>query len=83
MSIGILGPALSSITVDLFEGKHLGTINGCLMLGFGIGGCVGPYIAGYIFDVTKTYTLAFYLVITAFSVVCVLVWIVSYINKKK
>lgn len=83
MGVGIDQLALNGVTVDLFEGKHLGAINGCLILGFGIGGCLGPYIAGYIFDVTKTYTLAFYLAMTAFSVACLLILTISHINKKR
>jgi len=73
---------MSGMAIDLFSGKYLGTINGFLMFGFGIGGCIGPYVAGYIFDVTKTYTLAFYLAITAFSIASILVFIVSKITKK-
>ncbi len=81
--IGIVSPAMSGMAIDLFSGKYLGTINGFLIFGFAIGGCIGPYIAGYIFDVTKTYTLAFYLAITAFSVASVLVLVLSTITKKR
>jgi len=49
----------SPLTADLFGLKAHGTIFACTALATGIGGAVGPVLAGYIFDVTGSYQLAF------------------------
>ncbi len=47
------------IPAELFGLKFLGMILASLMLFFTIGGAVGAPVAGYIFDVTRSYSLAF------------------------
>lgn len=49
----------SPLVATLFGLKSLGLIFGFITLGFPIGATVGPFISGYIFDVTNSYHLAF------------------------
>jgi MFS family permease len=48
-----------SSAADLFAGKGYGSILGSIILGFGIGGAIGPWLGGRIFDLTNSYSLAF------------------------
>jgi MFS family permease len=50
---------INALTADLFEGPAFGTINGYNITAFGLGGAIGPWLGGYLFDVTGHYTLAF------------------------
>ena len=50
---------LSSIPADVFSGPHLGAILGVVQAGGGLGGAVGPFLGGWLFDVTGSYRLAF------------------------
>ena len=50
---------LSTIPADVFAGPHLGAILGVVQAGGGLGGAIGPYLAGWLFDVTSSYRLAF------------------------
>ena len=50
---------LSAIPADLFSGPQLGAILGVVQAGGGLGGFVGPYLGGWLFDVTGGYGLAF------------------------
>jgi MFS family permease len=50
---------LSSIPADIFSGPHLGAILGVVQAGGGLGGAVGPFLGGWLFDVTGSYRLAF------------------------
>lgn len=50
---------LPVITNDFFGGTHSGQIMGLFETVTGIGGAMGPYFAGYIYDLTGQYTLAF------------------------
>lgn len=75
--MGINTPTLNAIPPDLFQGRSFGAINGLLMLGFGLGGALGPWFGGYIFDRIGTYLPAFYVAILAFIVPCIVVWIAA------
>ena len=50
---------LSTIPADAFAGPHLGAILGVVQSGGGLGGAIGPFLAGWLFDVTGSYRLAF------------------------
>jgi MFS family permease len=50
---------LSTIPADAFSGPHLGAILGVVQAGGGLGGAIGPFLGGWLFDVTGNYRLAF------------------------
>ncbi len=74
---GIYSPALVAGAADLFHGKHFGAIAGLLLTGMGTGGIVGPWLGGYIYDLTGSYFWAFILCMVAFSLSCVAFWIAA------
>jgi len=59
---------MSPIVAELFGLRAHGTILGMVAFGAAIGGAIGPLLAGYIFDITSSYHLAF-LVCVALNVV--------------
>jgi len=67
------------ITSRLFGTKHSGAILGALGTVAGIGGAVGPYVAGFIYDVTGLYDLAFlisgFLMLAAFGLSLLFIWV--------
>jgi len=75
--MGLFSPALIAGAADLFYGKHFGTVNGILFMGFGLGGAIGPWLGGYIFDITGNYSLAFIICIVAYTIACVSFWIAA------
>jgi MFS family permease len=77
IGIGITSPALSASVADLFQGKNFGSIIGLIVMGFGIGGSISPWLGGRIFDLLGTYVPAFYLVMAAIAVSAVCLWIAS------
>ena len=58
-------PAMVS---DRFEGRHFGAIMGVGLFGSATGSAVGPWMAGYLHDLTGSYTVPF--AIAAMSGVC-------------
>jgi MFS family permease len=56
---GARGPAITAKTADLFPGPNLGTILGVITIGTGLGSASGSWLAGYVFDVTGSYRVAF------------------------
>ncbi|UCH51268.1 MAG: MFS transporter, partial [Chloroflexota bacterium] len=53
------GVIVSPLIADLFGLSSHGLILGVISFGYCIGGAIGPFMAGYIFDTTKSYQLAF------------------------
>ena len=50
---------LSAIPADVFAGPELGAILGVVQAGGGLGGAIGPFLGGWLFDITGGYELAF------------------------
>jgi MFS family permease len=61
---GTLGYSLTSvmgaIPAEIFDGRHYGSIFGMVMVAAILGGAAGPWITGVIYDVTGTYSMAFW-----------------------
>jgi len=56
---GGMGASESPLVAELFGLSSHGLIFGAAILGFTIGAAIGPLLAGYIFDVTGNYQVAF------------------------
>jgi MFS family permease len=74
---GAMGPVPTAAVGDLFPGKDLGRIFGVLTIAFGTGGALGPYIGGYIFDRTGSYTLPFLMAVVGICVGGAAIWIAA------
>jgi MFS family permease len=59
LSSGGSVPIESTILVDFFGIKSHGAILGTITFGFACGGALGPFLTGYIFDLTGNYRLDF------------------------
>jgi len=56
---GAFSPLTAGLVADTFGLRHLGVIIGVITVGWGLGAAVGPAMAGYVFDTTRSYTPAF------------------------
>ena len=56
---GARGPAITAKTADLFPGPRLGTILGVITIGSGLGAAIGSWGAGWVFDLSGSYRVAF------------------------
>lgn len=67
-------PALMAATGDIFQGKHLGAIIGVLMLGGFVGGGLGAWLGGRLFDAMHSYNPHFVLTVLATIASAALIW---------
>ena len=74
VGFGMTGPVLGAALADMFRGKHFGSINGFMLLGFGLGGMAGPWFGGFIFDTTGSYSAALTGAILAICAACAFLW---------
>ena len=68
---------LSTIPADVFSGPQLGAILGVVQAGGGLGGAVGPFLGGWLFDVTGSYRLAFLAGAVAIAGSAVAAWLAA------
>jgi MFS family permease len=68
---------LSTIPADAFAGPHLGAILGVVQSGGGLGGAIGPFLGGWLFDVTGSYRLAFLAACVAIAGSAVAAWLAA------
>jgi MFS family permease len=62
---------LSAISADIFHGKHFGAIFGYFTFSIGLGGAIGAWLGGFLFDVTQSYAVAFWV-----SLACLIISVV-------
>ncbi len=74
---GLLGFGIASIygsiSAEVFAGKRFASIFAITGLGGNVGAGIGPWLTGYIFDITNSYHLAFWLCIamSVASIFCI------------
>jgi MFS family permease len=81
LSQGALGYGLTSImgavVVEIFQGRHYGSIFGTIMLAALAGGAAGPWVTGLLHDLLGNYTLAFAIGIGVSGLSAVAIWMAS------
>jgi len=83
ISFGARGPILIAMTSDLYRGRHYGSIFGFINFGNGIGGALGPWLGGYLHDLTGSYRITFFICIPVLMMSCLSFWIAGWSMKKK
>jgi MFS family permease len=75
---GALGYGLTSVmgpvVLEIFQGKHYGSIFGTIMLTALAGGAAGPWVTGILFDRSGSYTVAFAACIVVSVLSAVAIW---------
>lgn len=71
---GARGPAITAKTADLFPGPQLGAILGVITIGSGLGAALGSWGAGWIYDLSGSYRVAFMMSIVSYVCGIVAFW---------
>ena len=81
VSQGALGYGLTSImgavVVEIFQGKHYGSIFGTIMVAALAGGAAGPLVTGVLHDLWGNYTLAFAIGIGVSALSALAIWLAA------
>ena len=65
LTFGSFGTSITVLIGRTFDLDDIGKVLGILEVGIFIGGAIGPYLGGLIFDITGSYSLAFVVMGTA------------------
>lgn len=81
VTLGGLGYGVAAvfgaIPVEIFQGRHYGTIFGTLSLASLVGGAIGPWLTGTLYDRTGSYAIAFWIAIAASALSATAIWLAS------
>jgi MFS family permease len=72
-----LTSVFAAIVAEIFQGRHYGTIFGTLMLAAIMGGAVGPWATGALFDAYGDYTVAFLIGVAVSLVSALTIWLAA------
>ena len=78
---GVLGNALvtvyGSAPADIFQGRNYGVIFGTIAIAGNLGAAVGPWVYGYLYDLTGSYAPSFWLSIVMCGVSIISMWLAA------
>ena len=75
--LGITPPTCFAAVADCFHGRNYGAIQGTMILSNALGGALGPWLGGFLHDVTGSYHLLLILVQILIAMAGVLMWIIK------
>jgi MFS family permease len=75
ISFGARSPIIAAMMADLYQGRYFGSIYGFIIIGNGMGAALGPWLGGYLHDLTGTYRISFLMCIPVLVLACILLWI--------
>jgi len=74
---GLYTAIIFAATADVFHGRHYGTASGMMLTGMGLGGAIGPWLGGYLFDLFGSYDHALILCMACLILSAVFFWIAA------
>jgi MFS family permease len=77
LGYGSVAPIFPARAADLFEGSQFGKIYGLLCFGPGIGGAMGTWVVGKVFDLTASYRAGFLMILSALLLALIFFWFAS------
>ena len=77
LGFGMSAPLVAATVTDLFRGPKVGSTVGFIWFSFAMGGTVGPWLGGWLFELAGNYRLAF-IISGVFTLLCAFsVWMAA------
>ncbi len=74
---GLCSPTIAASITDIFQGPRVGAIVGAVWFAFALGGTIGPWLGGWLFELAGDYFLAFVVATVLFAVACAAIWLAA------
>ncbi len=75
--VGLCSPTIMATIVDIVHGPKVGVTIGVIWFCFALGGTLGPWLGGWLFELNGNYTVAFLVAIFMYLVACAAVWLAA------
>ena len=59
LGFGMCAPLVATVVTDIFQGPKVGATVGFIWFSFAMGGSIGPWFGGLLFEITGSYRVAF------------------------
>jgi MFS family permease len=73
---------MPAMVADRFQGRHFGSILGVGLFGSSAGSAFGPWMSGYLHDLTGSYTLPFTIAALAGTLACGAGWLARHMRRR-
>jgi len=77
VAFGSRAVILSALAADIFSGKGFGSIFGFAAISVGVGGALGSWLGGVLYDGTGSYLMSFEYAISVLAVSVLAIWMAS------
>jgi MFS family permease len=77
LGIGMSIPVLAASVTDMFQGERAGGAIGFVWFTFAVGGGIGPWLGGALFEIGGSYTVALIISAIMYIVGCIAVWLAA------
>lgn len=74
---GLCSPTLAAAITDIFQGARVGSTIGAIWFFFSVGGAIGPWLGGWLFELNGNYMGAFSVAIALFALGCAAIWLAA------
>ena len=74
---GLCTPTIAAAVTDIFQGRRAGSAIGAVWFAFAIGGTIGPWLGGWLFELQGNYRLAFTVAMVMSGVACAAIWLAA------
>jgi len=74
---GLCSPTIAAAITDIFQGPRVGFIMGAIWFFFSVGGAIGPWLGGWLFELNGNYMGAFSVAIALFALGCAAIWLAA------
>ncbi|HSR12958.1 MAG TPA: MFS transporter, partial [Thermodesulfobacteriota bacterium] len=74
---GICSPTIAASITDIFQGPRVGSIVGAVWFAFAVGGSIGPWLGGLLFELSGNYFPAFVFATILLAQSCVTLWLAA------
>ena len=75
--LGMSGPLIALTTTDIFQGPKVGATIGFVWFSFAVGGAIGPWLGGWLFELTHDYEIAFMVAMVWYAIACAAMWLAA------
>jgi len=74
---GLCSPTIAASITDIFQGPRVGAIVGAVWFAFAVGGTIGPWLGGWLFELSGDYFVAFFVATVLFAVAGTAIWLAA------
>jgi MFS family permease len=74
LGFGMCAPVVAATVTDVFQGPKVGATVGFVWFSFSMGGTIGPWLGGWLFELSGNYNLAFYIAMFFLFLAIIAVW---------